>query len=84
MAEPLITGQSLRVAYRRRRSLFARAVDPAPVLKGVDIVIDRGETVGIVGEVRIWQEYAGPYLAGPRDAAQRHRTFRRSRRDGPG
>jgi peptide/nickel transport system ATP-binding protein len=64
MGEPLIAGQSLRVAYRRRRSLFARHVEPAPVLKGVDIVIDRGETVGIVGESGSGKSTLGRTLLG--------------------
>jgi peptide/nickel transport system ATP-binding protein len=51
VADALIEGRGLVVVYRRRRGLFARGgADPAPVLKGVDIAIGRGETVGIVGE----------------------------------
>ncbi len=64
MAEPLIAGQSLRVAYRRKRSLFARDVEPPPVLKGVDIVIARGETVGIVGESGSGKSTLGRTLLG--------------------
>jgi peptide/nickel transport system ATP-binding protein len=64
MAEALVVGQSLRVAYRRRRGLFARAVEPPPVLKGVDIVIDRGETVGIVGESGSGKSTLGRTLLG--------------------
>ena len=50
MNDLLVVGKGLVVSYPRRRSLFARGADTAPVLKGVDIVIGRGETVGIVGE----------------------------------
>ncbi|HEY1722428.1 MAG TPA: ATP-binding cassette domain-containing protein [Magnetospirillaceae bacterium] len=64
MAEPLVAGQSLRVAYRRQRGLFAPSAEPAPVLKGVDIVIDRGETVGIVGESGSGKSTLGRTLLG--------------------
>jgi peptide/nickel transport system ATP-binding protein len=50
MAEPLVVARGLVVSYPRRRRWFARAAPPPPILKGVDIAIGRGETVGIVGE----------------------------------
>jgi peptide/nickel transport system ATP-binding protein len=65
MAEPLIVGKGLVVAYRRRRGLFSRTSrQSAPVLKGVDIVIDRGETVGIVGESGSGKSTLGRTLLG--------------------
>ena len=65
MVEPLVVGKGLVVAYRRRRGLFARVrVEPAPVLKGVDIVIGRGETVGIVGESGSGKSTLGRTLLG--------------------
>jgi len=65
MAEPLVIGQGLVVAYRRRRNLFARTrAEATPVLKGVDIVIGRGETVGIVGESGSGKSTLGRTLLG--------------------
>ncbi len=62
---PLLEGRGIVVSYRRRRPLFARAGEaPAPVLKGVDIAIHRGETVGIVGESGSGKTTLGRVLIG--------------------
>jgi ABC-type microcin C transport system duplicated ATPase subunit YejF len=47
---PLIDACSVVVAYEGPRAAFGRRLPPKPVLHGVDIVIGRGETIGVVGE----------------------------------
>lgn len=48
--EPLLVARGLVVAYGGRRGLLGGGAAPVTVLKGVDIAVGRGETVGIVGE----------------------------------
>jgi ABC-type oligopeptide transport system ATPase subunit len=50
MAELLTEARGVVVAYAGQRSLSGRRLPARPVLRGVDITIGRGETVGIVGE----------------------------------
>ncbi len=50
MADNLIDARGVVVAYGGQRGAFGKRVEPKPVLHGVDLVIGRGETVGIVGE----------------------------------
>ena len=50
MADDLLVARGLVVAYAAPAGLFARGAKPRPVLHGVDIVVGKGETVGIVGE----------------------------------
>lgn len=47
---PLIEARGVVVAYAAPRAAFGRRLPPMPVLHGLDLVIGRGETVGIVGE----------------------------------
>jgi ABC-type microcin C transport system duplicated ATPase subunit YejF len=47
---PLIDARGVIVAYEGPRGAFGKRLPPKPVLHGVDIVIGRGETVGVVGE----------------------------------
>lgn len=64
MAEPLLIAKGLVVSYRRRGSLLARRQETAPVLKGVDIEVGPGETVGIVGESGSGKSTLGRTLLG--------------------
>ena len=48
--DPLIDARGVIVAYEGPRGAFGKRLTPKPVLHGVDIVIGRGETVGVVGE----------------------------------
>ncbi|MEJ2375289.1 MAG: ATP-binding cassette domain-containing protein, partial [Pseudolabrys sp.] len=47
---PLIDARGVVVAYEGARGAFGRRAPAKPVLHGIDIVIGRGETVGVVGE----------------------------------
>jgi ABC-type microcin C transport system duplicated ATPase subunit YejF len=47
---PLIEARGVVVAYEGARGAFGRRLPLKPVLHGVDVVIGRGETVGVVGE----------------------------------
>ncbi|MEJ2431649.1 MAG: ATP-binding cassette domain-containing protein [Pseudolabrys sp.] len=47
---PLIDARGVVVAYEGARGAFCRRAPAKPVLHGIDIVIGRGETVGVVGE----------------------------------
>ncbi len=47
--EPLVRGEGLTRAFKRRGSLFRRGA-PVMALRGVDITVHRGEAVGVVGE----------------------------------
>ena len=50
MSSALIDARGVIVAYPSRRDTFGKRLPAKPVLHGVDLVIGRGETVGIVGE----------------------------------
>jgi ABC-type microcin C transport system duplicated ATPase subunit YejF len=50
LRSPLIDARGVVVAYDGARGAFGKRLPPKPVLHGVDIVIGRGETVGVVGE----------------------------------
>jgi peptide/nickel transport system ATP-binding protein len=50
MAEALLAARGLVVSYGRPAGRWGRGRTTPTVLRGVDIVIGRGETVGIVGE----------------------------------
>ncbi len=47
---PLFDARGVVVAYGGQRGTFGKRLPPKPVLHGVDIVVGRGETVGVVGE----------------------------------
>jgi oligopeptide/dipeptide ABC transporter ATP-binding protein len=49
MTVPLVRGEGLTRAFHRRGGLLSRGV-PMMALRGVDIVVRRGEAVGVVGE----------------------------------
>ncbi|MBR0669651.1 ABC transporter ATP-binding protein [Neoroseomonas soli] len=46
---PLVRGEGLTRAFHRRGGLFHRGA-PVMALRGVDIAVNRGEAVGVVGE----------------------------------
>ena len=46
---PLVQGEALTRAFHRRGGLFGRGT-PMLALRGVDVAVHRGETVGVVGE----------------------------------
>jgi ABC-type glutathione transport system ATPase component len=76
MAEPLLIGAGLVVSYGGRRGrLWRRAKETPPVLKGVDISIGRGETVGIVGESGSGKSTLGRTLLGLIEPAAGTVTF---------
>ncbi|MFI5013383.1 MAG: ATP-binding cassette domain-containing protein [Hyphomicrobiales bacterium] len=50
MVDALIEAHGIVFAYAGERSAFGRARAARPVLRGIDISVGRGETVGIVGE----------------------------------
>jgi len=50
VADDLLVAHGLVVAYGRSVGLFARGAVATTVLRGVDIRVGKGETVGIVGE----------------------------------
>jgi peptide/nickel transport system ATP-binding protein len=50
MRNNLIDARGVVVAYGGQRGAFGKRLPSKPVLHGVDLVIGRGETVGIVGE----------------------------------
>ncbi len=49
MTAPLVRGEGLTRAFHRRGGLLSRGV-PMMALRGVDIELNRGEAVGVVGE----------------------------------
>ncbi|CAH1658474.1 Uncharacterized ABC transporter ATP-binding protein YejF [Hyphomicrobiales bacterium] len=46
----VLSAQDMRVTFRQRRGLFGTDVRTVEAVKGIDLSVRRGETIGIVGE----------------------------------
>jgi oligopeptide/dipeptide ABC transporter ATP-binding protein len=91
MTVPLVRGEGLTRAFHRRGGLLSRGV-PMMALRGVDIVVRRGEAVGVVGEsgcgkstlgrilLRLMEPTAGRVVFEERDLASMPRAELRALR----
>ncbi len=91
---PLLEVRNLRVWYPVRRGVLARTVDHVRAVDGVNLTLDPGETLGVVGEsgcgkstlaraiLRLEQPRAGEILLDGRDVLRlRGRALQAYRRD---
>ena len=77
-ARTVMSGKDIKVWFPIKQGFFRTVVDNVKAVDGVDVTVRAGQTLGVVGEVRIGQDHARS-RAGADDLVAGQHPFRRAR-----